>query len=70
MQNENEIEIITFPDYIFLNNIKVNTNYQIYNVVGQLVQAGTSNSDISTAKLGKGVYILRLENGKSFKFVK
>ena len=47
-----------------------NTNYQIYSVIGQLIQTGTTAPDISTAQLGKGVYILRLENGKTFKFVK
>lgn len=66
----NENGIITNADYIIVTNIQNNFDYQIYNVVGQLVQSGTTNSDISTAKLNKGVYILRLENGKTFKFVK
>jgi len=70
MRDDNDIGIIAFSDYIFVNNIKININYQIYNVIGQLVQTGTVMSDISTAKLGKGVYILRLESGKTFKFVK
>jgi len=68
--DDNEIEIIAFSDYITVKNIPTNTNYQIYNVVGQLVQAGTTTSDISTVQLGKGVYILRLESGKTLKFVK
>jgi len=70
MSAEDEIEIITFPDFITLKNTLTNTDYQIYNVIGQLVQAGTTASDISTIKLGKGVYILRLETGKTLKFVK
>jgi len=37
---------------------------------GQLLQFGTTNPDISTAQLSKGMYILRLENGKVYKFVK
>lgn len=69
-QVEKEGEITTFIDRIIVKDTPMGTNYQIYNVVGQLVQEGTTNSDISTAKLGKGVYILRLENGKTFKFVK
>ena len=67
---DGENEIIAFSDHIILKNIEIKTNYQIYNVIGQLVQTGTVMSDISTAKLGKGVYILRLESGKTFKLVK
>jgi len=70
MQDKNEIEIVTFPDYITVINASSHTDYQIYNVVGQLMQAGITNSDISTVQLSKGVYILRLESGKTFKFVK
>jgi len=67
---ETESDIIAFQDRITLKDIPSNTNYQIYSVIGQLIQTGTTASDISTAQLGKGVYILRLENGKTFKFVK
>jgi len=67
---EDESEIIAFPDRITLSDIPANTNYQIYNVIGQLIQTGVTTPDISTANLSKGVYILRLENGKAFKFVK
>ena len=67
---ENDSEIITLYDRITLQDVPENTSYQIYNVVGQLVQTGATNPDISTAQLNKGVYILRLESGKTFKFVK
>ncbi|MDR2970712.1 MAG: T9SS type A sorting domain-containing protein [Bacteroidales bacterium] len=67
---EDESEIITFHDRITVKDIPVNTNYQIYNVVGQLIQTGSATPDISTASLNKGIYILRLETGKTFKFVK
>ena len=70
MSTENEIEIVAFPDRITVTNIPSNSDYQIYNVIGQLMQAGTTSVDISTARLGQGVYILRLGNGKTFKFVK
>ncbi|MDR2970689.1 MAG: T9SS type A sorting domain-containing protein [Bacteroidales bacterium] len=48
----------------------MNTHYQIYTITGQVVQTGITTPDISTAQLNKGIYILRLENGKVFKFVK
>ena len=67
---EDETEIITYYDRITVKDTPNNTNYQIYNIMGQLIQAGTTNPDISTAQLNKGIYILRLENGKAFKFVK
>jgi len=67
---EDESDIIALQDRISLKDVPSNTNYQIYSVIGQLMQTGTTTPDISTAQLGKGVYILRLENGKTFKFVK
>ena len=67
---EDESDIIALQDRITLKDVPSNTNYQIYSIIGQLMQTGTTTSDISTAQLGKGVYILRLENGKTFKFVK
>jgi len=70
MPIEDESEIIALPDRITLSDIPANTNYQIYNTIGQLIQTGVTTPDISTVNLNKGVYILRLENGKSFKFVK
>jgi len=70
MSVENENEITTFHDRIIVKDIPVNTHYQIYSVTGQLIQTGTTTPYISTAQLSKGLYILRLENGKAFKFVK
>jgi len=67
---EDESEVIAFNDCIIVKDIPNNTNYQIYNAVGQLIQVGTTNPNISIAQLDKGIYILRLENGKAFKFVK
>jgi hypothetical protein len=70
MLMENKSEITAYYDRITVKDIPVNTNYQIYSVTGQLIQTGTTNPDISTAQLSKGLYILRLEAGKAFKFVK
>jgi hypothetical protein len=67
---ENEGEINTSHDRITVKDTPINTNYQIYSITGQLIQSGSTNPDISTVQLSKGMYILRLENGKAFKFVK
>ena len=67
---EDESEIIAFDDCIIVKDIPNNTNYQIYSVVGQLIQVGTTNPNISIAQLNKGIYILQLEGGKVFKFVR
>jgi len=70
MPVEDESEITTYYDRIIVKDIPENTLYQIYSIHGQLIQTGTTSPDISTAELNKGIYILRLENGKVFKFVK
>ena len=67
---ENESEIVTYYDRVTVKDTPEGVIYQIYTVTGQLIQTGTSNPDISTAQLSKGMYILRLENGKAFKFFK
>jgi hypothetical protein len=67
---EMESEIIILHDRIIVKDVPNNTLYQIYSVTGQLIQTGTTNPDISTAQLSKGMYILRLETRKAFKFVK
>jgi len=67
---ENETEITNFYDRITVKDIPTGTNYQIFSITGQLIQTGTTNPDISTANLSKGMYILRLETGKVLKFVK
>jgi len=70
MPVEDDNEIVIFFDCITVKDTPMNTNYQIYSVTGQLIQKGWVNPYISTASLSKGIYILRLENGKVFKFVK
>jgi len=67
---ENETEITNFYDRITVKDTPFGTNYQIYSVTGQLIKTGATNPDIYTAQLSKGMYILRLETGKAFKFVK
>jgi hypothetical protein len=67
---EKESEIATFYDRITVKDTPNGTKYHIYSVTGQLIQTGTTNPDISTAQLSKGMYILRLETGKAFKFIK
>ena len=70
MPFEPENEIITYYDRITVKDTPENTRYQIYSITGQLLQTGATHPDISTAQLSKGIYILRLENGKVVKFVK
>jgi hypothetical protein len=67
---EKESEITIFYDHITVKETPSATKYQIYTVTGQLIQTGTTNPDISTVQLTKGMYILRLENGRAFKFIK
>jgi len=70
MPKEDESEIVTYYDRITVKDAPISTSYQIYSITGQLLQTGFATPDISTANLSKGFYLLRLENGKAFKFVK
>jgi hypothetical protein len=67
---EKESDITTSYDYISVKNLSINTAYQIFAITGQLLQSGFSSPNISTTNLCKGIYILRLENGETYKFVK
>jgi hypothetical protein len=45
--------------------------YQIYHIHGILVQKGLLSSEpISTEYLPAGIYVLKVENGESWRFVK
>jgi len=70
MPVKDDSEIIIFYDRIIVKDIPANVSYQIYTIHGQLIVSSATTADISTAQLSKGIYILRLENGKAFKFVK
>ena len=45
-------------------------DYTIFNVMGQKVSAGTTSGAISVAELGKGVYLLQIEDGKYLETIK
>ncbi|SMC84171.1 SBBP repeat-containing protein [Moheibacter sediminis] len=78
----NELEtgdkLIIYPnpaaDVIYLkgNNNIINKGYTIYNLAGQKLKNGTveSSEKIDLTNLNSGMYILKLNNGQSFKIIK
>ena len=59
-------------DVLHFKGLENQEKYQIFNTLGQLIQAGIANPSeaVSVDALSKGVYVLRLENGMFRQFVK
>jgi hypothetical protein len=59
-------------DYITISGLKTTENYEIYNLIGQKIRKGITTNDesIDIQNLIKGIYLLKLENGNTLKFVK
>lgn len=77
--NEVELTIVNlkvYPnpasDYITISGLKKTENYEIYNLIGQKIRKGITTNDesIDIQNLIKGIYLLKLENGNTLKFVK
>jgi hypothetical protein len=58
--------------YISLSNLKKQQNYTIYNVLGAKVKKGTisNNENIDVRYFLKGMYLLKIDSGNTFKFLK
>ena len=69
----NTSEINLYPNPCF-DSIKINesnSNYEIISISGQIVKSGfTRNGLIDTSSLNSGLFILRIDNAKSSKFLK
>ncbi len=77
VQKVNPIDAIKlFPipanDYVQISGIKQLENFEIYNILGELVQEGVAapNQRIDITALKPGVYIMKLEEGVSIRFSK
>jgi len=71
---DNKINIYPNPasDFIKISGLTGNENYNIYDLLGKNISNGivSDNEEINTQKLSKGLYLLKLENGNSIKFIK
>ncbi|WP_267405193.1 MULTISPECIES: T9SS type A sorting domain-containing protein [unclassified Chryseobacterium] len=69
-----KISLYTNPsqDFIKLSGLSTKEKFEIYNVEGRNVLSGniSQNEVINIEKLNNGGYILKLSNGKTFKFIK
>ncbi len=78
VNNSNSIEknLAVYPnpasDYITVSELKKAENFEIYNLIGKNIRKGTISSDesINIQNLIKGMYLLKLENGNTLKFIK
>ncbi len=58
-------------DVLWLRNLPCEAvDYSIFNVMGQKVKAGCANGIIPVAELGKGIYLLKIEDSKYFATVR
>lgn len=71
---KNRIKIYPNPskDFLRVEGLSNETGFKIFNEVGALVKSGTinNNESVDVKNLNKGTYILKLESGKSLKFIK
>jgi hypothetical protein len=70
--NENSIDnkINFYPnpvkELIYMKNLTTNSEYKIYNMLGNIVQIGKTNDDkINVNQLARGIYILKLQKDES-----
>jgi len=54
------------------DNLNENTSFKIINSVGQVISAGTlmTKTHIQTSHFPMGIYLLKVENGKTFEIRK
>lgn len=57
---------------LYFNGFTKDVKYKIYSLIGKRILAGTitANSIIDVSNLNLGMYIIRLENGFTYKFIK
>ncbi len=72
INNTNSLHISPNPtkDILHISNLAERTKIAIYNVHGQLVVTKSTTDFIDVSELAKGVYLLKLEKGPSFRFIK
>lgn len=72
----NNLKITLFPnpsnDYISISNINEKLTYSIINALGQEVSKGiiSNNQKVDIRNLNNGLYILKFNDGNTFKFFK
>ena len=67
------LEIYPNPasDVLHINNLPCNeVDYSIFNMLGQTVNAGTTNGTVYVADLEKGIYFLQIKGEKLLETVK
>lgn len=73
--NEYKNELIElFPnpasDLIKIKGTIISNSFEIYNILGNVVLKGITEKEIDISNLKKGIYFIKLEKGKTLKFLK
>ena len=67
-------KITTYPnpssDFIYFKGLSKNENYTVYNSIGTKIFSGNTNKEIDIQNLTNGIYLLKLDNGNTSKFIK
>lgn len=67
-------KITTYPnpssDFIYFKGLTKNENYTVYNSIGTKIFSGNTNKEIDIQNLTNGIYLLKLDNGNTSKFIK
>jgi hypothetical protein len=73
-QSNDKIKLFPNPasQYIHISGLTKAIKYSIYDILGAEVNTGTisKNDEIDIQNLSKGFYMLTLENGNNYKFIK
>ncbi len=67
------ITVVNSDSNISVEGLKENTNVELYGLSGQLITTKNltpNNNNIDISNLEKGIYLLKVENSKTFKLVK
>lgn len=68
--------IVIYPnpayDYLNISNLKEMSHYQIFDVIGNKISEGNliNNDNIDVSELNTGIYLIKLNDTESFKFIK
>jgi len=59
-------------DFITVSNLNKEENFVIYNTLGAIIKKGriANKEKLNIQNLNNGIYLLKLENGTTFKFIK
>ncbi|MDN3493663.1 T9SS type A sorting domain-containing protein [Winogradskyella bathintestinalis] len=71
--NTNDVSVLSSNDQIVVNGLLKNTEVKLYDINGKMIietQLSQNHNYIDAKQLTQGIYMLKIENSKTFKLVK